>query len=420
MNNVIILLCFLTSTVLFSQVGIGTTTPSDASMLEVSSSTSGNTPYKGFMPPRVTFTTDLTSIPAGINDAGLQVFVMETGCLNIWNGVSWESGSVPCVSIVKGSVVQFLPTAQSQAENVASVDFTFEITNPSPTQTIVLSISADDYADIDEATAQIVTIPANQTTHTSTEVFNITDDLNAETGQNVIFTATIVSGGLGTTTIGVNNTHILSIIDDDGTLELPFQESFEDDGNGVRYSLSIPSPSEVLSGTDYFGRAKESNLSGVVFSGSEDGDYIFVAQDIDNAPDSDGSLQTMIITGINITGGINLLFEVLIAEDDDGSNQDWDSGDGGNGDYFIVEYQIDGGGYQDLLHVRPESIGSNRTPRIDTDFDGLGDGTEIADTWADFSANLAGTGSLLDLRLSFKFNSGDEDIAIDNLRVTSN
>ena len=414
---IFILIVFCSVQIAFSQVGIGTITPSDASMLDVNSTLDSGVTYKGFMPPRIPLTSDLVRVNTGIEDAGLQVFVLETGCLNIWNGIAWVEG--PCVTIVSGSVVQFSSATQSQVENVPALDFDFTISNPSPSAAIMVSVAADSYTDLDENTAQIVTIPAGATSYTSNGLFTITDDMDAESSEAVVFTVTYLSGGLGTTTIGVQNTNTVTILDDDSiiALSLPFQESFETNGNGSRYNLSI---AENISGADYFSRARESDLSGVNFSGSEDGTYLFAAQDINGLSGVSDPLQMLDITGIDITGGSNLLFEVLLVEDDLGSDEHWDSGDGGTGDYVIFEYQIDGGGYQNLLAIRPEAFGSNQIPRIDTDFDGLGDGAEITDTWTDFSENIIGTGTTLDLRINIRLTSGNEDIGIDNIRITSN
>lgn len=85
-------LLFLSS-VAVAQVGIGTTNPSPASMLEVSS-TSNDIDYKGFMPPRVNLEQrDL--IPVSSEDAGLIVFIDEPSeaeqCLQIWNGIDWQN-----------------------------------------------------------------------------------------------------------------------------------------------------------------------------------------------------------------------------------------------------------------------------------------------------------------------------------------
>lgn len=80
----------------FGQVGIGTTTPSSASMLEVSSSSDGGATYGGFMPPRVSTVIERDAINPTETDAGLLVFVKSIRCLQIWNGVSWDN--VKCTS----------------------------------------------------------------------------------------------------------------------------------------------------------------------------------------------------------------------------------------------------------------------------------------------------------------------------------
>jgi hypothetical protein len=74
----------------YSQVGIGTTNPSAASMLEVSSSSNGGATYKGLMPPRVPNVAARDAINAGYSDFGLLIFVEDTGSLEIWDGDSWN------------------------------------------------------------------------------------------------------------------------------------------------------------------------------------------------------------------------------------------------------------------------------------------------------------------------------------------
>lgn len=104
----------LSFSVLSAQVGIGTTDPSEASMLEVSS-TSNGTDYKGLMPPRVTIEQrDL--IEPDSDDIGLLVFVNDSDdseyCLQIWNGDSWQD--VYCLqNIGFASVAQNFDSADS-------------------------------------------------------------------------------------------------------------------------------------------------------------------------------------------------------------------------------------------------------------------------------------------------------------------
>lgn len=80
----------------YSQVGIGTTTPSAASMLEVSSQTDGEGAYGGLMPPRVPNVVARNAINATTSDVGLMVFVKDNGsgkaCLQIWDGYVWKNG----------------------------------------------------------------------------------------------------------------------------------------------------------------------------------------------------------------------------------------------------------------------------------------------------------------------------------------
>lgn len=78
------------TTFVYSQVGIGTTTPSDAAMLEISGQTPSGV-YKGFMPPRVPTVVAQNSIAPGPAEAGLMVYNEETDCLNLWNGIAWEN-----------------------------------------------------------------------------------------------------------------------------------------------------------------------------------------------------------------------------------------------------------------------------------------------------------------------------------------
>ena len=176
------------------------------------------------------------------------------------------------------------------------------------------------------------------------------------------------------------------------------------------YTTSIP---EFSDGTnDFFTRTDGSNISGGYVVNNPQGSFYFAAQDI-NGEGADAT-QMLNITGIDISGKSDIVFKILLAEDDDGTNQDWDEPD-----FFLIEYQIDGGGFNNLLAVEKEAGGSafNGRPLIDTDFDGEGDGTEITSDFAEFIASISGTGNTLDLRFTFSLDSGDEDLAIDNIRL---
>lgn len=76
---------------MLSQVGINTTTPSAAAVLEISSS-SDNVNFGGFMPPRVS-PTERDDIPVTAADVGLMVYVINppNSQLQIWDGSAWQT-----------------------------------------------------------------------------------------------------------------------------------------------------------------------------------------------------------------------------------------------------------------------------------------------------------------------------------------
>ncbi|MEO0477074.1 MAG: PEP-CTERM sorting domain-containing protein [Planctomycetota bacterium] len=127
---------------------------------------------------------------------------------------------------------------------------------------------------------------------------------------------------------------------------------------------------------------------------------------------------TQTFAGINIAGLSDLEFSVLLAEDDDGTSQDWDlpnpSSPTDLGDFVLFEYQIDGGGYTELFTVAATTATSgngfsNGEPEVN--------GVAVTSEFTAFTSAIAGTGSTLDIRLTWNLNAGDEDLAIDNLEV---
>ena len=174
------------------------------------------------------------------------------------------------------------------------------------------------------------------------------------------------------------------------------------------YTTSVP---EFTDGSfDYFIRTDGSDFSGGVNFTNTDGNF-FAAQDIDG----EGAILPveLNIINIDISNLTNLEFSIDLAEDDDGSNEDWDEPD-----YVHIYYTVDGGIEQNLIWIESEvSSGSNGKPRIDTNFDDVGDGAEITDTFTTFTESIAGTGTSMDIRIEFRLDSGDEDIALDNISV---
>ena len=203
----------------YAQVGIGTTDPSPASILEINSKLNANN-YAGFMPPRVTVS-QRDSIHAMENDIGLLVFVndpeSEIYCYQVWNGKSWEN--VKCLSTSKSPTeVQYTVVAREQSETSGAVDLEFTIANPSPINDVTITISASSYEDLIETTAQQVNIPSGAQSFDAPAVFNIKDDNLTEGNETVPLSIVSINGGSGASTIGSNNIFNLSIVDNDVNL----------------------------------------------------------------------------------------------------------------------------------------------------------------------------------------------------------
>ena len=163
---------------------------------------------------------------------------------------------------------------------------------------------------------------------------------------------------------------------------------------------------------DYFIRTDgTSNISGgqMVFANKQ-GTYFFGVHDTDG--DGNPTNLTLNFDNVNISGYTGLEFRIHIAEDDDGGAQDWDGTS-----YMHISGSIDSGTSQNIIWVEAAG-GTNTEPRLDTNFNGTGNGTAITDTFSQFTNAITGSGSLLDIEIEFNnLRNGDEDIAIDNIEI---
>lgn len=163
---------------------------------------------------------------------------------------------------------------------------------------------------------------------------------------------------------------------------------------------------------DFWIRTDGSDHSSSVVYNGVIGSYYFAGMDID----SEGATLPVFIDidDINISGQTNLEFRIYLAEDEaNDAVEDWDEPD-----YVHIYYDIDNSGsFSNLIWIENDGSTYNSAPYIDTDFDGIGDGTEITDSFVQFTVSIPGTGSLLDIQIEFNLDSGDEDIAIDHLQL---
>lgn len=196
-----------------------------------------------------------------------------------------------------------------------------------------------------------------------------------------------------------------------------WNEDFEADNAGVTYTLSTSDGLQFSDGgTDFFTQIPSNSVSGgFVVTGQNNTGY-FAAQDTDGEPTGAATLE-MFFDDVSIAGESNLELRILVAEDDDGANQDWDAGD-----QLLIEVDIDNSGvFTPIMSFAQDGTNFNAEPGFDTDLDGVlepGEGPFVTDTFAEFTAAIAGTGSVIDVRIVFDgMNNGDEDVAIDYIQL---
>jgi hypothetical protein len=187
-----------------------------------------------------------------------------------------------------------------------------------------------------------------------------------------------------------------------------FAESFE--GPGIGWDVTADF---YASSSDYFTRTDDNTVNPISagFYSGIDGDFFWAAEDINSFPDIPGVIpRYLTLLPIPITGKSDLRFDGLFAAST--SNQ-FDASD-----YVQVEYRIDGSAWKVGLAFRNTTGGSNARLAEDTDFNGLGDGTLLDRTLTNYGFDIVGTGNFLEVRVAVALNSGSEEAAFDNLRVS--
>lgn len=215
-------------------------------------------------------------------------------------------------------------------------------------------------------------------------------------------TLSLVAGFLMSGLVGLDVAHAMQL----------WLEDFETDGNGSRYTTSVAEFSD--GGGDLFTRADGSNIGSFVEYQNIQGSSFFAAMDLDG--DGAAPEQTITFADQAIPAGTTqLVFRGLFAEDDDGTNQDWDTAD-------FVHVQVALGSSSSfttfLAFEADIRSGFNGEPREDTNLDGVGDGNAITDSFSEFCSPIDVTGATsISIRIEIALEAGDEDIAFDNLSL---
>lgn len=142
-----LLLIFLLSNLVFSQVGIGTDTPENSAALDLESTT------RGFLPPRMN-TAQRDAILVTTDSKGLIIFNTDSSKLNIFDGVTWHV-------IVNSPVEQICSSAVTLSEFLTCLQI-----NYTPSQTLGYSTARDvlySAVDVDLNTQELKGIYSNFT-----------------------------------------------------------------------------------------------------------------------------------------------------------------------------------------------------------------------------------------------------------------
>jgi hypothetical protein len=193
-----------------------------------------------------------------------------------------------------------------------------------------------------------------------------------------------------------------------------YTESFES-----TMGYSFPNGSGVgTSNQDFYGRTDSAGAppqETFTYSGFN-GTFFIAGEDIDGA--ITGSLGQVYLDNIDISGKLNLQFTAAFAS---GTDMDID----GVVDSISVEVRIDNGAWALIGRFRADSSTFTSTSgpfngqfAEDTNGDGYGDGTRLTGNFTDFSWQINGSGDSLDIRISMDLQSGDEEAAFDNVRIS--
>jgi hypothetical protein len=186
-------------------------------------------------------------------------------------------------------------------------------------------------------------------------------------------------------------------------------ESFETDGQGLRYTASPPFNNGV---DDYWDRGEPHDFDTLTNYVGWDGAFFWAVEDTDSSEGNGSLVQTIEFAPINISGHENLEFSGLFAST---ANSALGPGFPFGGDQHIkVLYSVDGGLFQEGLCFVPN--GDDHLA-LDENCDGVAEGPELTATFGTWPFKIP-NGSTLDLRIEVQAELTSQELAFDNLMVT--
>lgn len=177
------------------------------------------------------------------------------------------------------------------------------------------------------------------------------------------------------------------------------------DGQNDYFARSLDADISANTGNDYTG---EVDVNG---NGGEGTAHYWAGEDIDDGGvQGTGNPEGCLVLSVNIAGRANLGFAARFGAHSVNPDQfEFEN-------HMQVDYQIDGGGFIELLDFREDMTGA--TMSLDEDGDDFGDGnTVLGQIFSNVAAAIPGTGTTLQIQICMHSNTSSEEFAVDFVRV---
>ena len=163
-------------------------------------------------------------------------------------------------------------------------------------------------------------------------------------------------------------------------------------------------------GNDWWERALLSEVAPDNPLSGYQGSYFFYAEDTDNERTIDDPVYCT-LNSVATTGYSNLTIKLLVAGNNS-TNSNYEQEE-----YLKIQYAFDGGSFVTLSQFIASAPNVTFMSE-DANADGITDGAGLSTAFAEFSYDIPGVGSSLQVRIMANIDQGREEVAFDNIRIS--
>ncbi|MGY6649193.1 T9SS type A sorting domain-containing protein [Wenyingzhuangia sp. IMCC45574] len=191
----------------------------------------------------------------------------------------------------------------------------------------------------------------------------------------------------------------------DNDSKISKSHTFFNDTTGDYFGIYDPEGS-----TDDYDGGTNSEAGFPSFTGNT-GNFL-LGEDLDGGGDGSDVI-SLTWSNLDITDKNNLTLAIDLAA----APLVWDPGD-----KILIETQIDGGGYTTLVEFLHDQLNGPTASNnhLADGIVGVGERTVLTNTFQTITKSIAGTGTTLDIKITFRANAGNEEFGVDNLIVSGN